>query len=97
MKVYDKCLRTRRVIVEEFNKIFADFDAVIIPACSSLTYTAAQVGENKYLSYEENLYTAPSSITGLPTVVAGGVQLVGKAFSELALLDAASIVAKEVR
>ena len=97
MKVYDKCLRTRRVIVEEFNKIFADFDAILIPACSSLTYTAAQVEENKYLSYEENLYTAPSSITGLPAVVASGVQLVGKAFSELALLDAASIVAKEGR
>ena len=97
MKVYDKCLRTRRVIVEEFNKIFADFDAVMIPACSSLSYTSEQVEENRYLSYEENRYTAPSSITGLPAVVAGGVQLVGKAFSELALLDAASMIAKEGR
>ena len=97
MKVYDKCLRTRRVIAEEFDKIFADLDAVIIPACSSLAYTEAQAEENKYISYEENFYTAPSSITGLPTVVAGGVQHVGKAFSELALLDAASVIAKEGR
>ena len=97
MKVYDKCLRTRRVIVEEFAKIFAEFDAVIMPACSSLAYTEAKVAENKHIAFEENFYTAPASITGLPAVVAGSVQIVGKAFSERALLSAAAIITKEGR
>ncbi len=97
MKVYDKCLRVRRVISEEFAKLFNDFDAVLMPACSSMTYTEEQVAANKYLPYEENFYTAPASVTGLPAVVAGGVQLVGGAFSELALLDAAAIITKEGR
>ena len=94
-KQYDKCLRTRRVIVEEFAKLFSKFDAVIMPACSTLAYTEDQVSANKYIAFEENFYTAPASITGLPTVVAGGVQLVGKAFSEQALLDAAKLITKE--
>ena len=95
MKVYDKALRTRRVIVEAFAKIFESFDAVLMPACSTLTYTEADVKANKYLVFEENFYTAPASVTGLPAVVAGGVQLVGKAFSELALLDLAKKCEKE--
>lgn len=92
MKVYDKCLRTRRVIVEAFAKLFAEFDAVLMPACSTMAYTEEQVAENKHVAFEENLYTAPASITGLPAVVAGGVQIVGRAFSEGALLDVAKMM-----
>ena len=90
MKVYDKALRTRRVIAGEFAKIFAEFDAVMIPACSKAFYTEDDVKADKYVSYKENFYTAPASITGLPAVVAGGVQLIGKAFSENALLELVS-------
>ena len=93
--VYDKCLRTRRVICEEFAKILSDVDAVLLPVVSALAYSEASVAEKKHLAFEENLYTAPASITGLPAVVAGGVQLVGKAFSENALLDAAKIFTGE--
>ena len=47
-----------------------------------------------FASFEENLYTAPASVTGLPAVVFGGAQLVGKAFSERALLSLASLCTK---
>ena len=95
MKVYDKALRTRRVIAEEFAKLFEEYDAVLMPACSVMEYTEKWVQANKYISYEENFYTAPASITGLPAVCVGGVQLVGKAFSENALLDIAEKCEKE--
>lgn len=94
-KVYDKCLRTRRVIVEEFKKIFEGYDAIIMPATSTYKYLESAVKEDKYLCFTENFYTAPASITGLPTVVVNGVQLVGEAFSELKLLDLASVIEKE--
>lgn len=97
MKVYDKCLRCRRVIVEEFAKLFSEFDAIMMPCASSVCYTEDQLKENKYIAFEENSFTAPASITGLPAVVAGGVQFVGKAFSENALLDMAKIITKEDR
>ncbi len=95
MKVYDKSLRTRRVIVEEFAKIFADFDAVLLPAASTMAYTEDAVKENKYLVFEENRYTAPASVTGLPAIVVSGVQMIGRAHSENALLDLAEIAEKE--
>lgn len=89
MKMYDKGLRIRRVLVEKFAEIFETYDAVLMPASTKTVYTKADTDANKYIAYDENLYTAPASITGLPVVVAGGVQLIGKAFSENVLFDLA--------
>lgn len=86
---YDKAMRVRRVIVEAFAKIFADVDAVLLPACSKMSYTEADS------AFEENRYTAPASITGLPAVTVAGVQLMGPAFSDGALLELAALLAKE--
>lgn len=95
MKVYDKSLRIRRVVCEKFAELFGEFDAVLLPACGKDKYTMDDVKANKYISYDEALYTAPASLTGLPAVVTGGVQLIGKAFSDLALLDLAATFEKE--
>lgn len=91
MKVYDKALRIRRVMVEYFEEIFKEYDAVVTPCASKMSYTADDVKANRYISFEENLYTAPASITGLPAVVVNGVQIIGKAFSENSLLDIAGL------
>ncbi|MBQ9692164.1 MAG: hypothetical protein IJV70_03310 [Clostridia bacterium] len=88
MKVYDKSLRVRRIICEIFESFFEDVDALLIPAVSKMAYTEDDVRADKYMAFTENIYTAPASITGLPAVVAGGVQLVGPALSDAALLDA---------
>lgn len=93
--VYDKSLRVRRVIADTLRKLLADYDALILPACSKSAYTEADVSANKYLAYDESLYTAPASITGFPAVVAGGVQIIGAPLSENTLLGAAEIIVKE--
>lgn len=89
MAKYDKALRVRRVIVDAFAALFADFDAVLLPACSKMSYTE---GDS---AFAESLYTAPASITGLPAVVASGVQLMGPAFSDGSLLALAALLTKE--
>ena len=89
-KMYDKSLRVRRVVVEEFARIFGAYDAVLLPACGKSAYTLADVEADKFLCFKENACTAPASITGLPAVVVGGVQLIGPAFSEATLLALAA-------
>jgi aspartyl-tRNA(Asn)/glutamyl-tRNA(Gln) amidotransferase subunit A len=96
-KVYEKALRVRRVIAEEFEKLFQDFDAILLPACSQMVYTEADVKKDKYIAFEENRYTAPATLAGLPAVISGGVQIIGRANAEDALLDVAKILAGEGR
>ncbi len=88
-KVYDKALRVRRVIKEKFDELFKEYDAVLMPACSKYEYKEELTDKNA--PFEENFYTAPASITGLPALVVGGVQFVGKAFSENILFEIAKM------
>lgn len=90
-KVYDKALRVRRVVKDSMLALLADCDALLMPAVSTLAYTKAFVDGDPYLPYKENFYTAPASLTGLPAVAVGGIQLVGNAFSEDLLLDLAEL------
>lgn len=89
MSKYDKSLRVRRVIVEALGKILAEYGAILMPVCSASEYT------DKDSAFVENKYTAPASISGLPAVVCGGVQLMGAAFSDGSLLDLAKLLTKE--
>lgn len=95
MKVYDKALRIRRVISEKMTEILESVDAVLLPACSKTEYSENEVKGNTYIAYDESIYTAIASITGLPAMVTSGVQLIGKAFSENSLLDLAQKITKE--
>ena len=94
-KVYEKALRTRRVIVNEFEKLFETYDAVLLPVCSAMMYSTEQIEADKYIAFDENRFTAPASLSGLPTVVAGHVQMIGRANAEHALLDVAKILVGE--
>lgn len=84
MKVYDKALRVRRVIVEMLNKVFSEYGALLMPAVSKMAYAADGVALDE--CFVENVFTAPASISGMPSVVCGGVSLLGAAFSEGKLL-----------
>lgn len=95
MVQYDKSLRIRRVICEKFASIFKEFDAVLLPAATKAIYTADDVKANPTMCYEENKFTAPASITGLPAAVAGGVQLIADAFDEGKLLALTEMIEKE--
>ena len=94
-KIYVKALRTRRVIADAFAKLFADYEAVLLPTCSQMLYTEEQISKDKYIAFEENRYTALATLAGLPAVVAGGVQLIGKPNAEEALLDVAKMMVGE--
>lgn len=83
--LYCKSLRVRTKVRERFDALFSEYDAVLLPAVSALRQGA------EYDVFSENFYTAPSSLTGLPCAVVGGVQLIGAPFSEGMLLRLAEL------
>ena len=90
---YDRLFRTslcvRTQLIEAMTDLTAQDGALLLPATSVARYTEAWLAHCAFPSFEENKYTAPASLTGLPSVVFGGVQLVGARYSEDALLSLA--------
>lgn len=92
---YDKSLRVRRVVAEGMAKLFESYDAILTPACGQSSYESYDINEAFGKVYAEGLYTAVANLIGIPALVSGGVQLLGKQFAESVLLSLAHSVEKE--
>lgn len=92
---YDKSLRIRRVVAEQFAKLFESYAAVITPVCSKASYEAYDISEAFGKVFAESEFTAAANLIGIPALVSGGVQLLGKAFSESELLSLAKIAERK--
>ena len=92
---YDKSMRVRRVVVNKVKEILSSYNAIITPPCSKLSFEKYDLADSFKKVYEESLYTAIPSITGLPAMVNGGVQLIADSFKESTLLSIAHSVEKK--
>lgn len=88
---YDKALRARRIIVDKMTEIFKKYDAVLTAVISEKKVKPYDQKEAFKKVYEESRYTAIPSITGLPAVVSGGVQLIGDYFAESKIMSIAAV------
>ena len=92
---YDKSLRIRRVVTENFAKLFESYAAVITPVCGKASYEAYDISEAFGKVFAESEFTAAANLIGIPALVSGGIQLLGKAFSESTLLSLAKIAERK--
>ncbi|MBQ2847295.1 MAG: hypothetical protein IJE74_03465 [Clostridia bacterium] len=91
-KCYDKSLRIRRIVCDKAREILADYDAILAPACSQVSYKPYDTADAFEKVYEESLFTAIPSITGMPAMVTKGVQLIADSYKESVLLSIAKSV-----
>ena len=93
---YKKAQKVRRIIKNDFDKVFEQVDVILAPAT---TGTAFRLDEPKtpVELYLEDIYTIPANLAGIPGLVvpAGkinglpvGIQLLGRAFDEKTLFRA---------
>jgi len=68
------------------------YDAVLTPVTSKSAYEAYEIEKAFQTVFEESVFTAVANLIGVPALVSGGVQLMGKAFSESTLLSLAGSV-----
>lgn len=92
---YDKSLRIRRTVLTKVKELLASYNAILTPACSKLSFESYDISDAFEKVYEESLFTAVPSITGLPAMVSGGVQLIADSFGESTLLSIAHSTEKE--
>ncbi len=89
---YDKSLRIRRVVTEKIKAVFAQYDAILAPACECVEYKAYDLMDSFEKVFEESVFTAIPSITGMPSMVTKGVQLIADSYKDNVLLSIADSV-----
>ena len=100
---YIKAQKIRRLISDDFNKVFADVDILLTPTSPTPAFRKGQLSNDPVAMYQQDLYTVPTSLAGLPALsmpcgfVDGlpvGAQLIAPAFREDLLLGLAAAYQK---
>lgn len=92
---YDKALRMRTLIKEDFQKAFEKYDAIITPTSPTTAFKIKEKSDNPLAMYKSDLYTVASNVVGLPAISVPcgfksglpiGMQIIGKYFDEETIL-----------
>ncbi len=91
---YVKAMKARRVIKQEFDNVFKDYDVILSPTAPTTAFKFGAHSDNPMDMYINDIATIPASMAGLPamSIPCGlsdkkpvGLQLVGKALDESTL------------
>ncbi len=96
---YKKAQRVRWLIANDFTEAFKKVDVILTPTAPSAAFGFDYKPSNPVEMYLNDVFTVPTSLAGLPGIsIPGGLnkdglplglQLIGKAFDEAGLLNAA--------
>ena len=99
---YLQAQKARTLLINEFDKLFAQYDALIGPVAPSTAFKLGQNTSDPVKMYLEDIMTVPASLAGLPaiSVPAGqdkdglpvGVQIIGPRQSDAKILAIAKSV-----
>ncbi len=95
---YLKALKVRRLIANDFDKVFRDFDVIVSPTTPTTAFKLGEQCGDPLTLYMNDILTVPVNMAGLPgiSIPCGfdrglpiGMQIIGKAFDEGTLFKAA--------
>ena len=95
---YLKALKVRRLIANDFARVFNDFDLIAAPTTPTVAFKLGEQAGDPLTLYMNDILTVPVNMAGLPgmSIPCGfeqglpiGMQLIGKAFDEATLYKAA--------
>lgn len=97
---YSKAQKVRRLLVDEVNRIFNEYDFIINPTAPELPFRFGAKSDDPVSMYLSDIYTVLANLTGTPAIslplyrtesgLPAGMQLMGPRFSDEHLLSFAS-------
>lgn len=96
---FKKAGQVRTLIMQDFQKVFENYDLIIGPTAPTVAYDLDTQGHDPVAMYLADLLTIPVNLAGLPgiSIPAGqveglpvGLQIIGKAFDEATIYQAAA-------
>ena len=95
---YLKALQVRRLIQDDFNKVFKDVDVLLTPTTPQVAFRKGEKIADPLSMYMEDICTIPVNMAGLPALsmpcgfISGmpmGLQIIGKPMDEATILQVA--------
>jgi aspartyl-tRNA(Asn)/glutamyl-tRNA(Gln) amidotransferase subunit A len=102
---YKKAQKVRRLIKEDFEKVYQDVDVILAPTTPTTAFKLGEKTNDPLTMYLEDVFTVPANVAGLPAIsVPGGkidklpvgIQLFGQHFKEADLLNIANQLEKNL-
>ncbi|MGV0168911.1 Asp-tRNA(Asn)/Glu-tRNA(Gln) amidotransferase subunit GatA [Furfurilactobacillus sp. WILCCON 0119] len=93
-----KAAKIRTLIIEDFNRVFADYDVIVGPTAPTPAFNIGAETKDPMTMYMNDMLTVPANLAGLPAVslpaglVDGlpvGLQIIGQRFDEARVLNTA--------
>jgi len=94
---FTKAQKVRRLLVDQTEKIFKDFDAILIPTVPSTAFTIGAMEKDPVATYLADIYTVFANLTGIPAIslplfkhsnnMPFGVQIMSDKYNEVTLLQ----------
>jgi len=95
---YNKALKVRRLIIDDFTQAFEKVDAIISPTSPTPPFKLGEKTQDPLSMYLSDMYVCPMNLAGVPAITVPaqpahnlpcGVQFVGKQFDEKTLFTIA--------
>ncbi len=104
---YKKAQKVRRLIIEEFNKIFGDVNFLITPTTPTPAFKIGEKSADPLAMYLSDIFTVAANIGGLPAInlpigftknnLPIGLQIIGPYGSDYSLLQIAKTIENMVK
>jgi aspartyl-tRNA(Asn)/glutamyl-tRNA(Gln) amidotransferase subunit A len=97
---YNRALKVRRLIADDFASALKQCDVILTPTCPNTAFPIGQMADDPLQMYLQDVYTISVNLAGLPAIslpcgldsgnLPIGLQLIGPVLGEQALLRAAA-------
>ena len=104
---FTKAQQVRRLLADQTNTIFKEFDAILIPTVPSTAFTIGAMEKDPVASYLADIYTVFANLTGIPAIslplfkhfnnMPFGLQMMSDKYNEVTLLELSHRILKEYK
>ncbi len=104
---YSKAQQVRKLLVQQTENIFKNYDAILIPTVPSTAFSIGSMQKDPIAAYLADIYTVFANLTGIPAIslplfkhnnnMPFGVQVMANKYNEVPLLHISERIIKEYK
>lgn len=104
---FTKAQQVRKLLFEQTQTIFTDFDAILIPTVPHTAFNIGEMEKDPVATYLADIYTVFANLTGIPAIsvplfkhfnnMPFGIQIMSDRYNEVTLLQVSNTILKDYK